>query len=399
MDTTGYLTVDTHIHAGFSGDNWISIEERIRTIAAEGLEVAVSTDHEAVRTWQPGIDVNNLNGWVGYVLGEEVSAEIPGHHNIYPIAERLDLNKRGGMIEWWNSTKAPGYQMDIQEYHATMRARGADVIQANHVRDTGMFNVALYNRMTGQADRLPADLGLPPLTAAVWDWDFDSFEYINGGKEVFLDPTQPDTSGTFEDWMSFLNLGYPKTAMGASDVHNYGYPGHPRNYFPSSSDSPALFNVNELISAVLSGNIVVSAGAFARVDINGVGMGKVVDVSSAPGTVNLNLHIEAIPEVDVQGFLVFVNCDEVASVYTTAPNATVKYDGAVPLNITQDSHVVVLGFGFNPMPRGFDNVSNSTPRFTTNAIFVDFDGGGYTPPGAKPCAAPTLPFDPVAKWP
>ena len=37
------------------------------------------------------------------------------------------------------------------------------------------------------------------------------------------------------------------------------------------------------------------------------------------------------------------------------------------------------------MPPGFVGVGRATPRFITNPIYVDVDGGGYRPPGGKTC--------------
>jgi len=92
VDTSGFMSADMHLHAGPSGDNKITIAERIVTAAAEGLEVAVSTDHEAIISWKPGIEETGLSAWVATVLGEEVTATVPEHTNMFPAAERFDLD-------------------------------------------------------------------------------------------------------------------------------------------------------------------------------------------------------------------------------------------------------------------------------------------------------------------
>ena len=46
VDTRGYIAVDTHIHTlTYSGHGDATIEERMATIAGEGIELAVATDH------------------------------------------------------------------------------------------------------------------------------------------------------------------------------------------------------------------------------------------------------------------------------------------------------------------------------------------------------------------
>lgn len=394
VDTSGYLSVDGHIHSGRSPDNYISVEERVITCAAEGLEIPVATDHEFAGGWQWAVNKLALNKWVHNIAGEEVTAPLPGHTNIYPIPDRFDINARGGYVRWDVGTPA-GWPMDIAQIFAAERARGAGIVQVNHPRD-GVFFSVNWNPVTGQPDlQSPATIGLPP-TASLWSWNFDAMELQNGNQNPFKNTTGSDMdarrSGTFEDWMSFLNMGHRVTAMGNSDAHNYEMPGYPRNFFKSPTDSTLNFTESYLVQSILAGRVVVSTGAFARVKVNGTAdMGDTI--TDTDGSVDLWVHIEAIPEIDVTYFKVFVNCDEVnfggsGFVNTTDPNGVVKYDGIVQVPIIKDSHIVVMGFGANKLPLGLHQFSpKSVPRFTTNAIYIDFDdNGAYDPPGPKACS-------------
>jgi hypothetical protein len=137
---------------------------------------------------------------------------------------------------------------------------------------------------------------------------------------------------------------------------------------------------------VLAGKLLISTAAFARVKVDEKGsMGDTV--TDTDGSIDLKVHIEAIPEIDVTLFMVFVNCDEAMTVDATAPDALVKYDGTLQVPVTVDSHVEVLGFGGKDMPLGFTNYNAmDVPRFVTNPVFIDADGDGrYTAPGAKTC--------------
>ena len=100
------------------------------------------------------------------------------------------------------------------------------------------------------------------------------------------------------------------------------------------------------------------------------------------------MHIEAIPEIDVTHFKVFLNCDEVLNVATDDAAAVVKFDGTVSVPITVDAHLVVVGFGQDSLPRGLPQFDpTSIPRFVTNPIYVDANGNGeYDPPGGKSCS-------------
>ena len=52
-----------------------------------------------------------------------------------------------------------------------------------------------------------------------------------------------------------------------------------------------------------------------------------------------------------------------------------------------DAHVVVLGFGADPMPRGLRSYGADVPRVMTSPIFVDVDGNGvFDAPGGKECS-------------
>ena len=99
------------------------------------------------------------------------------------------------------------------------------------------------------------------------------------------------------------------------------------------------------------------------------------------------MRVEAIPEVDVTHVKVMANCHEVANVATTDPHGVVKIDTVVPVTLTQDATIVVLGFGQQPMPLGIDGYDASrAARVTTNAIYVDVDGNGvFDPPGGQTC--------------
>ncbi|GAB4294157.1 MAG: hypothetical protein Kow0090_08740 [Myxococcota bacterium] len=377
VDTEGFLSFDGHCHAGPSPDNVISVPERIATVAAEGLDVVASTDHEFVGSWQWGIDETGLNDWVATVVGEEVTAPVPEHTNMYPVEPRFDINARGGYVEW--------YHLDIAEIYTAERGRGAKIVALNHPRE--YMYLIQYDPVAGKPQlNDPTMLGLKD-DSALWDWNFNTIELMNGPEFIFPKPDNPIRSGLFEAWMSFLNFGYHITAVGVSDAHDYGIPGMPRSYFVSSSDSVAEFNEDELVTAMIEGRVLLSNGAFARLAVNGDGeMGDLV--ADGDGEVELSVHIEAIPEVDVKYFKVYLNCDQILNIPASAPDEVVKYSGELQVAVERDSHIVVMGFGENEIPRAFNRYNPyGTPRFVTNPIYIDYDGNGkFDPPGGKTCA-------------
>lgn len=378
VDTTGFMSMDGHVHASPSPDSAVLVPHRIATAAVEGLEVLVSTDHESISDWSSGIGETGLNGWLVTVMGQEVTASIPEHTNIYGVPPSDE--PRGGFVRW--------YGLDIAQIYAAERERGAQIIALNHPRNGCNYLCVMgYDRITGLPTLSdPTQIGLSA-DAALWSWEFDVIELMNGNADPFLDPSRPERTGLFEDWTSFLNLGHKVTAVANTDVHGYDCPGSPRTYFESSTDDPAMFEEAELVAAIKEGRALASTGAFARVRADGLAtMGDTLSTQDA--TVLLDVHIEAIPEIDVTYFMVFVNCDEVLKIQTQEPTQLIKHHGIVEVPVTRDSHIIVMGFGQDYLPPGLKQFSAARiPRFMTNAIYVDRDGNGaYDPPGGKLCS-------------
>ncbi len=384
LDTEGYMSMDGHIHGGPSPDSGVTIPDRLVTLAGEGLEIAVSTDHENMIPWAPYIPGLGLEPWINTVLGAEVTATLPEHSNAYPFSDLTDEHPRGRPVRW--------YGLAVGEFFAASRARGAEVVALNHPRNGCAYMCIVdYDRMTGEANlEDPTQLGFAP-DAELWSWDFDTIEFMNGHASPFVDPSNPYGSGLFEDWMSFHNHGHRIAATGVTDVHGLDAQGSPRNYVVMPTDEPSDFTDDMLVESMLAGRSLVSAGAFARVSLDGAEMGDTVTVD---GVGTLDLHVQALPEVNVSTVLVFGNCDEIASIEADSPDEVVKLITALALEFEVDTHVVVAGFGTGDMPRGLRNYNpGRVPRFVTNPIFVDADGDGeFTAPGGKTCEY-TLPGD------
>lgn len=381
VDTTGFLLMDSHVHGGPSADSRVLVADRIITAAADGCEVPVNTDHEFILDYKPTVAELGLTAWVRQVTGEEVTPTLPEHINMFPVVPTIDEDARGGIVKW--------YGLDIAEIFAAIDERsGGGIRQLNHPRNGCNFLCTIgYDRLTGEATKVPDPtlLGFAP-GAVVWSWDFDAIELMNGFGSIWLDPGKPDSTGLFEDWQSFFNLGHRITAMGVTDTHGIRGPCQPGTFFESSTDDPAQLDEQELVASIRQGRALLTTGAFARVSVNGsASMGDTV--TDMDGSIDVAVKIEAIPQIDVAYFKVFVNCDEVANIVATAPDAVVKYDDAVAVAVTADANVVVVGFGTKPMPRGFDGgPAATTPRFLTNPVFIDTDGNGvFDAPGGKSC--------------
>lgn len=373
VDTTGYMSFDAHVHSSPSADSTVAPADRLTTAAATGLEVVVSTDHEIVFDLSPAITEAGLEQWVATVVGQEVTAALPNHTITYPLPVIESAGPRGQPVEW--------YGMDIAQIFAAEKARGGKIRTLAHPR-MFVLDAIQWDRVAGAPGVASSDgLGIPE-GGSLWSWDFEAVEYMNGTEKVF-------SSGLFDDWMSFLNHGHKITGTGSSDMHHFQPPGMPRNYFASPTDSPSEFEEGYLVDAVVNNRVVVSTGAFARVVVND--QGAIGDtVRDSDGTVNLKVHIEALPQTKMSFFKVYVNCNEAQKVALQNPSASaIKFSQSISLDVptSTDSHIVVLGFGAEKLNREFAQFDpRETPLFTTNPVFVDANGNGvFDAPGGREC--------------
>lgn len=372
VDTSGYLSYDAHVHSAPSPDSEVSKEDRIRTAVAAGLDIVVATDHEIITDLAPAVKNVGAENLIGTIVGQEVTASLPNHTIAFPL--QRDSDKVRDFVPW--------YGLDLAGIFALEKQFGAQIRTFAHPRGS-YLDIVQWDRIAGApgADVDPRTLGLAA-DAALWSWDFEAMELMNGHQQVF-------SSGILEDWMSFLNHGHRIIATGASDVHDAETPGTPRTYFRSATDRGAAFSMNEMVSSIVGGDVLVSLGAFARVKVNAAaGMGETV--TDQDGSIDLALEVQAIPQIDVTELRIYVNCDEVKRISASNPvDSAQKFQGVIPLPVPldQDAYVVVLGLGAERLPAVFESFAPSgVPRFVTNPVYIDVDGNGvFDAPGGKTC--------------
>ncbi|QED26350.1 hypothetical protein FRD01_03610 [Microvenator marinus] len=202
VDTTGYLSGDFHLHAAGSIDSGLDNNVRVRSVAGEGIEIAVSTDHNYVTDYRPFIQRNQLDPWLTSVIGLELTTFEAGHFNAFPVNRELDSQSRGS-IKWQDVPP-----QKIFDTLREMAPEGGNIIQVNHPRTPilGYFaqhNVDAFdstvdlaiNQATG-TDRLTATLtsptgpafieeiqqpnGTSSIYRSTFSWEFDAIEVFNG---------------------------------------------------------------------------------------------------------------------------------------------------------------------------------------------------------------------------
>jgi hypothetical protein len=243
VETNGLVSSDTHVHTlTHSGHGDATIDERAVTLAGEGIELPIATDHDYLTTdLAAAADRMGVSRHFTPVVGDEVTTRM-GHFNAFPFPA---------------GAKPPGHDAETWTdlLHRIRSTSGARVVVLNHPRDLHAgfrpFAAELFNPVTGTHRR-----GMP---------DVDAMEVINSGA-MQSDPMQP-----VRDWMALRNRGERITAVGASDSHDVSrfIVGQGRTYITCRDDDPAHLDINTACRALKSGQAIVSLGLLARMTVDG----------------------------------------------------------------------------------------------------------------------------------
>ena len=233
VDTTGYIACDTHIHTlEFSGHGDASVLERVVTLAGEGVELAVATDHNHNTDYRPTQRELGLQRHFTSVTGNEVTTA-NGHFNAFPLDPE---------------DAVPDHtQLDWVKLVDDIRSRGARTVILNHPRWPGgksPFENARLDPPSGERGDGSA-------------FPFNAMELVNS------ETGESDPMLLFRDWFGLLNHGERIMAVGASDSHTVSDTvGGGRTYIRSRTDDPARIDVAAACAAINAGQASVSHGIF-----------------------------------------------------------------------------------------------------------------------------------------
>lgn len=239
VDTLGYVACDTHVHTlTHSGHGDATIKERLITLAGEGIELPIATDHNKHIDFAPLADELKLRRFMTPVVGNEVTTSV-GHFNIFPtqVGARVVDHKRGD----WDGI-----------FNEIFQTPGVKVAILNHARDlhSGVrpFGPKLHNAVVGE-------------NIAGWPMRFNAMEVVNSGA------TQNDPLRLFHDWMATLNRGLSVTPIGSSDSHDVArhFVGQARTYIRCDDEDASKIDVKTAVEGVLRGRVLVSYGLLADI--------------------------------------------------------------------------------------------------------------------------------------
>lgn len=368
VDTTGYMAADFHQHTMLSADAPVATRDRVISNAAEGVELAVASEHNNVSDLGPVAKELGLDPWVVSLGGVELTSDASrkpfGHANVYPLTPVFERQRNG----------APEVRDRLaSEVFADARAlpTGTHVLQINHPRSgrTGYFEALGFDPKTG--------VGTQP----GYDASFDALEVWNGLSVVHR-------TRVLEDFFALLRAGRPVTPVADTDTHGVvgEEPGYPRTFVRVGKAAEGPFGSwdasrsQELVTAMReTRDVVLSNGPFISVSANGTGIGGVVKLRG--GRVDVKVVVSSAPWVTVDKVEVRLarGTAPAAVPVTTKKNAAGAFVGEVAfaLRPKEDEAFVVIASGtktMRPIVSGED--ADTVPWAMTAPIWIDGDGDG-----------------------
>ena len=330
VDTSGYVSMDFHVHSGKSFDSSLPLVDRVASYLAEGVEVMVSTDHDFISDYSPMISSLSAEDEINSIIGNELTGGIPvpadptqdgtvfpegiGHWNAWPLTV-IANNRRNGAPP--DEFITPGTAIDrlrgmdslvflgttpdtagIGDWLPAIQAGQAgtvgaalppdeDVVMFNHPRAgfAGTVVIGMFNSLSNPGGNPPGGYDpTMPLTAFPNVGLFTPSLY----NKAVVGPLGTDTNalsfdaielmnggdlGGFtavhDDWCSLVKQGLHKTATAVSDSHRLVMEnaGFGRSFVASSTDDPADIDEDELTQNVKNMNLVGTSGPFIRFSV------------------------------------------------------------------------------------------------------------------------------------
>jgi len=386
VDTAGYVACDFHQHTMESADAPVSRVDRVISNAAEGVEVAVTSEHNVVVDLEPIVHELHLDDALVVLPGDELTTDASrkpwGHANVWPLP--FDPTKpRGGAT--------PVRDRPAHEVFEALRAGpdavpGRFVLQINHPRlgTIGYFEQLKLDRARG--------VGTEP----GYDAAFDALEVWNGrnvdGRAAVID-----------DWRALLRTGHPVTATADTDTHGVvgQEAGYPRTMVRVADDAHLgawdAAHTADLVEGVKTRrDVVLTNGPMLRVTANGVPVGGL----ARGRDVTVRVHVESAPWVDVDAVRLVRASEggtagaagELVKKVTLRPIAgpskapgqaareahAARANGAdvtFVVRVDRDDALFVEASGSRPMtPVLAGDEREITPWAMTGAIWIDADG-------------------------
>ncbi len=364
IETPDLVSFDPHMHTQNS-DGRLKIEERIKSVIAEGVEVAVSTDHNYITDYSTTLKELGLEKYLIVIPGSEISTSGIVHFNSYPLKPNPEHENNGAINP-------------VAEEASTLFKRNKEkepnaIIQLNHPR---------YGTL-GYFNNYELDPEYASYAEKNFDTSFDVIEIMNG----------PLYSGgncqTIRDWLNLLNRGYYFPGVGSSDSHviDGGEPGYSRTYIFYENKKGGI-NIDSLINALKKGHSFITNGPLIDFKINGkYTIGDFF--TDKDGKIDIQIKVKSAPWISINEVRLIINGErKIIFPIKAKINEILKLNQKISLYLKRDSYIIVEAFGNKTLypvvqqpARDGDPEDAILPYAITNPVFIDIDGNGrFDPP-------------------
>jgi hypothetical protein len=363
------ISVDSHMHT-LNSDGSMTIAERIKSVVAEGVDVAISADHNHISDYPSALKNLGLGEYIAVLMGQEVTPldidqiGMP-EFNRFPLKMRESEPGNGALDIRF-------FENNMPIFEESRRKNPSALIQVNHPRRRGYGYFAYYQ--------------LDPETAATalkgFDTSFDLLEVMNG---AFFSHSKSKNSEVIADWLHLLNRGYFFPIVGSSDSHGIdkNEPGYARTYVYYKGGKADKLDTNALIEAMKKGQSFVSTGPIIEFTINNTSIpGSTITVEEKK--LDVGIKIQSAPWISVDEVRVIINGERKLILPIKAPRKQIlKFQDRINLDLEEDSYVAIEVLGNEslfPVVQRIIKVDGyergPLPYALTNPIFVDVDGNG-----------------------
>lgn len=343
----GVLVGDPHSHAAPSNDASVSMEARLLSQAAHGIQIHFGTDHDHVADYRPLLAPLGLDTVLASVVADEVSPPLRGHFNTWPLSPEPSA-PNGGSVLWWQEWRELASTEGLfQAIRSRMHGAEGGVIQANHPTSSGIVQAAAYELGTGTIG-----------DGNRWSADFDAIEVMN--------------AGTYDDMLPYyvemVSRGLHPTPVGVSDSHgDDSSTGQSFTFMYLGVDEPGVLTDSHLLQMAAARATVISTGPYIHATVGG----EWAPGRDLTGPVELTAEVKAPDWILVDRLSLLRDGEVIETITPTAPHTFL-------LSPEADAAYLLIAEGDQGMSPVY---SGRRPWAMTAAIRVDADGdGAWTPP-------------------
>ncbi|HVR35758.1 MAG TPA: CehA/McbA family metallohydrolase [Methylomirabilota bacterium] len=363
VPTPGWVSCDTHVHTvTHSRHGDATIEERVVTLAGEGIELPVATDHNYHADYTEAAVRLGVRRWFTPIPGNEVTTSL-GHFNIFPVDPEARVP----------NFRIPDRAALMQSILANPRVR---VVILNHPRDVHAgfrpFGPDTFDPVTGSAR---GNLRI----------DFHAVELLNSSAQ------QPDWKLVYHDWFALLNRGHRIFGVGSSDSHDVTryLVGQGRTYVRMDDEDPSALDIDAACRAFREGRLLVSMGLLTTMTVEERFLPGDL-ATTLPETIGVRIEVLGPSWVAAERVALYANGIEIRGAPINESDrspesgiiATREWNIPKP---PHDVHLVAIASGpgvhhpFWSIPRPYQRTSpdwHPAVVGSTNPIWIDADGDG-----------------------